>query len=132
MTFIVLLKHYSTMEPKTNLPEFKNRVNVDHIVDNGKEAWLTKPEGFTATQNACGADWLDVTEDGKRVIFFKGEEEVDNYRLSNSLAGSTPEELIAKKHCLLFFETWYPAESRWVKQVAVGKPKKKSAKAIRI
>ena len=41
-------------------------------------------------------------------------------------------ELVEQKHCLLFFESWYPAENRWVKQVAVGKPKEKSEKAVSI
>ena len=120
------------MAQKTNLPEFEKRVNVDHIVDGDKQAWLTKPAGFTPTKNACGANYLDVTEDGKRVIFFNGNEEVDNYRLSNSLQGKTPEELTEMKHCLLFFESWYPAEKRWVKQVAKGTPREKSNKAVSI
>jgi hypothetical protein len=122
---------------RETLATFESKVNVDHIItgegENKKEAWLTKPEGFTATKDRVGGEILDASEDGKRIYFFKEDGElVGDYRLSNGLQGSTPEQLYAKKHCLLFFETWYPAEKRWVKQCAEGTPKVKSAKAIRI
>ncbi len=125
------------MTQKETKTQFENRVNVDHITEidaagNKREAYLTKPTGFTETKNSLGANKLDTNEDGSRLYFFSGEELVGDYRLSNNLKGSSPADLAEKKHLLLFFESWYPAESRWVKQVAVGKPKVVSEKAVNI
>ena len=125
------------MTQKETKAKFENRVNVDHITEidaagNKREAYLTKPTGFTETKNSLGADGLDTNEEGTRLYFFSKEELVGDYRLSNNLKGKSPKELVEQKHCLLFFESWYPAENRWVKQVAVGKPKEKSDKAVSI
>jgi len=125
------------MTQKETIANFNKKANVDHITEideagNKKEAWLTKPTRFTETKNSLGADKLDTNEEGTRLYFFSEGELVGDYRLSNKLKGNSPADLAEKKHLLLFFESWYPAESRWVKQVAVGEPKEVSSRAVSI
>jgi hypothetical protein len=119
---------------RETLVTFENRSQVSHIIDPEKksEAWLTPTTNFTNLKNKLGADSVDVSEDGKRIFFYAGAEVVGDYRLANSLQGSTPAELVAEKHCLLFFESWYPAEKRWVLNCAKGTPRAKSANAVSI
>lgn len=119
---------------RETLTTFKGMNNVSHIVnsDNGTEAWLTPTTGFAALKNKLGADAIDVSEDGKRIYLYSGDELVGDYRLANSLQGSTPAELVKEKHALLFFESYYAAEDRWVLNCAKGTPRQKSANAVSI
>lgn len=123
-------------QTKETLAAFNGKVNVTHIIqrdgDEVKEAWLSKPAGFTKTKDNLGADSLDVSPDGKWATFYAGEEELDSFRLSNNLQGKTPAELVAMKPCLLFFQSWFPAEKRWVNNLAKGTPREKSANAVSI
>lgn len=117
---------------RETLATFENRSQVSHITSEKGEAWLTPTTNFTNLKNKLGADSVDVSEDGKRIFFYAGQEIVGDYRLANSLKGSTPAELVKEKHCLLFFESWYPAEQRWVLNCAKGTPRQKSANAVSI
>ncbi len=123
------------------LKTFENEVNVTKItqtLEDGskREAYLTSPSSYEDTKNRCGAELLDVSESGKVCLFFgknaNGDNvEVDSYVLSNNLKGLTPQQLIEKKHALLFFKSWFPAQKRWVKQVAERKAATVSKMAVK-
>lgn len=124
-------------QEREKVANFNGKAVVDHITqtENGKvvaEAWLTSPRKYNDEKNSLGAELIGVTENNRFAFMDAESTEIDSYRLPNSLKDKSTEEIIAQKHALLFFETWYPAESRWVKQCAIGtnKPKlKASAKA---
>ena len=114
------------------LPKFNGQVNVTHRKNEKGEGWLTTPREYGAERDSVGADTIDVSEDGKRFRFFDEDGVcVGDYRLCHTLEGKTPAELATMKTCLLFFKSWYPAESRWVNWVAKGTPKTKSKNAVK-
>lgn len=128
-------KKTAKAEPvRETLAEFKGESQVTHITDGDREAWLSTTTGFTSLVKQLGADSIDVSEDGTRIFFYSGDEELASYRLSNSLQEEEPEpdDLLEMKHSLVFFKSWYPEESRWVNNCAKGQRRAKSSKAVSI
>ena len=117
-------------QEREKVTNFNGKAVCDHITqkENDKvvaEAWLTTPSKYNDTKEKLGASNIGVTENGRFAFMDKEGVELESYRLSKDLQGLEPQELIEKKHALLFFQSWFPKENRWVNNVAMASQKPK-------
>ena len=109
---------------RETLNSFENRNNVTKITsDNGSVSYLTQSVSFGDETNARGACKLNTVENEKKHVLFlfnDGDAEVGRYYLGKKLQGSTPAELVEKKHNLCFFESYNPETKSWVPCVGMS------------
>ncbi len=119
---------------RENLSTFENRVNVTKVTsDNGQVSYLTPTTAFTQKAYDLGASKVNTFENEKKhVLFFfnNSDAEVGRAYLGKRLHGKKPEELVAMKHSLLFFESWNPEKKAWIPCVGLGASEDLAAKAV--
>lgn len=101
------------------------RSNVTKIVNGDKVNYLTQSNSFESETNSLGAVALaGYHSDTKHVLFLFDEKgnEVKRYYIGKNLQALNDDELIEKRHSLVFFESWNPAKSQWVPCVGLGQP----------
>ena len=110
---------------RTTVAEFKGRNNVTEIINGNKVNYLTPSVSFEQETNNIGATQLaSYHSDTKHVLFMfddKGAER-KRYYIGKNLQGMSDDELIDKRHSLVFFESWNPAKEQWVPSVGLGQP----------
>ena len=109
---------------RENLNSFENRNNVTKITsDNGSVSYLTQSVTFGDEVYAKGANKLNTVENEKKHVLFlfnDADAEVGRYYLGKKLQGMSPAELVEKKHCLCFFESFNPETKAWVPCVGLS------------
>lgn len=105
------------------LEQFEGKTNVTCIIsDNGAETYLTQSRSFGDEAYNLGATKLNTVENEKKHVLFlfnSNDEEVGRYYIGKKLQGQTPDQILAQKENLCFFETWNPTLRSWVPCIGI-------------
>ena len=106
------------------IEQFQGKENVTKITsDNGVVSYLTQSRSFDDEVIATGASKLNTVEDEKKHVLFLFNDdgaEVGRYYIGKALQGKSPTELAEIKHSLVVFESWNPAQAKWVPCVGMS------------
>ena len=123
---------------RETIKEFNNRSNVTKITsDNGNVSYLTQSVGFADETFKAGATALNTVETERKHVLFlfnSADAEVGRYYMCKEIQGMTPQQLVEKKHCLVFFNSWNPNANEgagsWVPCVSLSSQEALSKSAV--
>lgn len=119
---------------RENLNNYQGENNVTKITnDDGSVRYFTQNVNFADETYFKGACKLNTFENEKKHVLFlfnHEDAEVGRYYLGSNLHGLTPEQIVEKKHSLVFFKSFNPSTEDWVPCVGVSSQVNLAAKAV--